>query len=117
MPDPVLAEPSGHNSASRELLGMTVKSVETQGEQSATGLASIEGALILAVAPNSAAARAGLMQGDVILRILDDQYGQSDSISTAADLVAAYQGRRWRGEIEFQIWRNQTRFAVKVMLR
>jgi len=117
MPDPVLAEPSGHEPGSRELLGMTVKSVETQGEQSATGLASMEGALVLAVAPNSAADRAGLIRGDVILRILDDQYGQSDSISTAADLVAAYQGRRWRGEIEFEIWRNQMRSAVKVIFR
>jgi S1-C subfamily serine protease len=96
---------------------MTVKSVETQGEQSATGLASMEGALVLAVSPNSAADRAGLMQGDVILRILDDQFGQSDSISTAADLVAAYQGRRWRGEIEFEIWRNQMRSAVKLIFR
>jgi len=43
MPEPVLAEPSGHEAVPRELLGMTVKSVETQGEQSATGLASIEG--------------------------------------------------------------------------
>jgi hypothetical protein len=117
MPDPVLSEPSGHEAVSRELLGMTVKSVETQGEQSATGLASMEGALVLAVAPNSAAGRAGLVQGDVILRILDDQYGESDSISTAADLVAAYQGRRWRGEIEFEIWRNQMRSAVKVIFR
>jgi len=117
MPDPILAESSGHESTSRELLGMTVKSVETQGEQSATGLASMEGALVLTVVPNSASDRAGLMQGDVILRILDEQYGQSDSISTAADLVAAYQGRRWRGEIEFEIWRNQMRSAVKVIFR
>ena len=43
--------------------------------------------------------------------------GESDSISTAADLVAAYQGRRWRGEIEFEIWRNQMRSAVKVIFR
>jgi hypothetical protein len=117
MPEPVLAEPSGHEAVPRDLLGMTVKSVETQGEQSATGLASIEGVLVLTVAANSAAGRAGLVQGDVILRILDDQFGQSDSISTAADLLAAYQGRRWRGEIEFEIWRNQMRSAVKVIFR
>jgi S1-C subfamily serine protease len=114
MPEPVLAESSGHAEIPRELLGMTVKSVETRGEQSATGLASMEGALVLAVVTNSPAGGAGLIQGDVILRILDDTYGQSDTIATAADLVSAYQGRRWRGEIEFEVWRNQARTAVKV---
>lgn len=114
MPELILAEPLGHEAVWRELLGMTVKSVETRGEQSATGLASMEGALVLAVVPNSPAGRAGLIQGDVILRILDDRYGQSDPVSTAADLVAAYQGRRWRGEIEFEVWRNQKRSTVQV---
>jgi hypothetical protein len=101
----------------RLALGMTFKSVETLGEQSAAGLASVQGVLILTVEPDGPAARAGLKQSDVILRIPDDEYGQTEPIATAEDFLAAYQGRRWRGEITLEISRDQRRQTVKLPTR
>jgi hypothetical protein len=115
MPEPFVDEGSGPE-APRELLGMTIKSVQTLGEQSATGLPSAQGVLVLAVAQDSPAARAGLRSGDVILRILDDEYGQSDPTNSASELVAAHAGRRWRGEMVFEIWRQQRKSSVRVHL-
>ena len=94
---------------------MTIKSIETLGEQSATGLPSIEGVLVLAVAPDSPAERAGLRPGDVILRIVDADYGDSDPTNSAAELAAAQAGRRWRGEWVFEIWHQQRKSTVKVL--
>jgi PDZ domain/Right handed beta helix region len=102
--------------APRELLGMTIKSIETLGEQSATGLPSTQGVLVLAVTRDSPADRAGLRTGDVILRIVDDEYGDSDPTNTAAELAAAHAGRRWRGEVVFEIWRQQRKSTAKVHL-
>ena len=115
MPEPFVDEGSGLE-APRELLGMTIKSIETLGEQSATGLPSRQGVLVLAVAPDSPADRAGLRSGDVILRIVDEKYGDSDPTNTAGELVAAHAGRRWRGELEFELWRQQRKSTVKVHL-
>jgi hypothetical protein len=102
--------------APQQLLGMTIKSIETLGEQSATGLASLQGVLVLAVAQDSPADRGGLRPGDVILRIVDDEYGNSDPTNTAAELAAANAGRRWRGEVVFEIWRQQRKSTAKVQL-
>jgi Right handed beta helix region len=115
MPEPFVDEGSGPE-APRELLGMTIKSIETLGEQSATGLPSMHGVLVLAVAPDSPASRAGVRSGDVILRIVDDEYGDSDPTNTAGELVAAHAGRRWRGELVFEIWRQQRKSTLKVHL-
>jgi Right handed beta helix region len=115
IPKPFIDEGSGPE-APRELLGMTVKSIETLGEQSATGLPSAQGVLVLGVAQDSAADHGGLRAGDVILRIVDDQYGDSDPTNTAAELAAACAGRRWRGELVFEIWRQQRESTVKVHL-
>jgi hypothetical protein len=114
MPQPFV-DPGSGPEAPRELLGMTIKSIETLGEQSATGLPSMQGVLVLAVASDSPANRAGLRSGDVILRIVDDDYGDSDPTNTAAELAAAQAGRRWRGEWVFEIWRQQRKSTVKVL--
>ena len=64
-----------------------------------------------------AVARAGLKRGDVILRIPDDEHGQTEPIATAADFLAAYQARWWRGEITPDISRGQLHQAVKLPIR
>jgi S1-C subfamily serine protease len=115
MPEPFVDEGSGPE-APRELLGMTIKSIETLGEQSATGLPSAQGVLVLAVAQDSPADRAGLRSGDVIIRIVDDEYGPSEPTNTASELTAAHAGRRWRGEIVFEIWREQRKSTAKIRL-
>jgi hypothetical protein len=115
MPAPFVDKESGLE-APRELLGMTIKSIETLGEQSATGLPSVQGVLVLAVAQDSPADRAAIRSGDVILRIVDDEFGNSDPTNTAAELAAANAGRRWRGEVVFEIWRQQRKSTAKVQL-
>ena len=115
LPAPLIDKESGLE-APRELLGMTIKSIETLGEQSATGLPSVQGVLVLAVAKDSPADRAGLRSGDVILRIVDDEFGNSDPTNTAAELAAANAGRRWRGEVVFEIWRQQRKSSAKIQL-
>lgn len=98
------------------LLGATLKSVETLGEQSALGISDIAGAMVLAVEPGSKTAKHGLQVGDVILQVSDTQFGGQDEIKTAADLLAAYQSRKWRGVLELVISRNQHKQKVSINL-
>ena len=98
----------------RQTLGMTFKSVDTPGEQSAAGLASLQGVLILAVEPSGPAAAAGLQSGDVILRITDGHDGQVKSTATAEDFMAAYQGRRGGGGSTLEISRDQHPQTIKL---
>lgn len=116
-PVPVMRPPEGVAEAPQTFAGMQIKSVETLGEQSAAGLPRKEGVLVLAVDSQGLAARAGLQPGDVILAIIDDEYGQTDLTPIASDFVAAAQGRRWRGEIVLEIFRNQARKRLTLPLR
>jgi S1-C subfamily serine protease len=50
-------------------LGATVKNVTTEDEKSAIGIGKIAGVYFLEVPPGSAAAKAGLGVGDVIVRV------------------------------------------------
>lgn len=52
---------------SYQLLGATVKSVETLGEQSAAGLPSISGVILLEIPDYTVVAQAGFKVGDVII--------------------------------------------------
>jgi hypothetical protein len=117
LPAPILRPSAGVAEVPRDYLGMKVKTIETLGEQSAAGLSKKEGVLVLSVEPGSPAAKAGLQAGDVILSIVDDDYGQSDPTPTASDFVAAAQGRRWRGEVDIEISRNQSRQKLHLPLK
>ncbi len=89
------------------LLGMTIKSVETLGEQSATGLSDRAGVLVVAVAPGSEAARAGLVAGDAIIAVAAGKGAARQPIPTLADLIAAYRGNRWRGGFTLETFHDQ----------
>jgi hypothetical protein len=116
-PKPILQAAAGVPQAPVHFAGMEIKSVETMGEQSAAGLAKKEGVLVLAVDPGGLAARAGLRAGDVILSIVDDEYGQTDVTPNVADFLAAAKGRLWRGEIVIDISRDQSRQKLHLPLK
>jgi hypothetical protein len=78
--------------------GLTVKSVQTLGEQSAAGLGRPAGVLVLGVKPGSPAELAGFQARDVIVAS-----GQGDAIDNVAALLAR------SGDIQVVVVRNQAR--------
>ena len=86
---------------------MSVKSIETLGEQSAAGLPDRTGVLVLSVEPGGAAAAAGLKSGDVIRAIVGSSEAPGQDVQTAAAFITAAQGRRWQGAIVVEGFRNQ----------
>ncbi|MBU2881490.1 PDZ domain-containing protein [Psychrosphaera sp. B3R10] len=95
------------NSTELELFDATFKSVTTLGEQSALGIPEIAGALVLDIVPSGKANLGGLKKGDVILRVIDSEFGGEDKIITTKDLLTSYRSRKWRGTLEMVIMRNQ----------
>lgn len=89
----------------RAFAGMMIKSVQTLGEQSAAGLASREGVIVVSVEASGPADRAGLKAGDVITAIADNS--AVAIVPTAASLIVAAQAQRWRGAIVVEVRRNQ----------
>ncbi len=87
--------------------GLTLKSVETLGEQSAAGLAEQAGALVTRTDPGSIWERADLRSGDVILAYLDAFDHELKPVASAADFLATYRTRKWEGSLDLQIQRNQ----------
>lgn len=70
--------------APRTLAGLTVKSIQTLGEQSAAGLGDRAGVLVLAVAPGSAVAAAGYRPRDVIVGSADGRsFADADALAQA----------------------------------
>ena len=113
-PSPVLAQRPDQRETARPFAGMTIKSVETLGEQSAAGLTEKAGVMVLAIDANGAAAKAGLRPGDVILAIDGTPDAPGQDMATAASFITAAQGRRWQGSIILTVFRNQK--ALKVTL-
>tara|TARA_R110002153_G_scaffold40633_3_gene116262 strand:- start:38516 stop:40930 length:2415 start_codon:yes stop_codon:yes gene_type:complete len=116
IPDLFLAADDSEVGKTYELLGATLKSVETLGEQSALGIAEIAGAMVLKVDPNSKMAAAGIQTSDVILEVVDSQFGGSDKVLGVNELLASYQSRKWRGVLEVVISRNQQLQTVSINL-
>ncbi|PZU08250.1 MAG: peptide-binding protein [Sphingomonas sp.] len=99
-----------------ELLGMTVKTVETLDEQSAAGLPDRDALLITAIAPGSPAAASGLVAGDAILAIAAANGNDRQPTASLADLMAGYRGLRWRGQAILTIFHDQAKAERTVML-
>lgn len=115
-PRPVLATRAEERETPRSFGGMTIKSVETLGEQSAAGLPSKAGVIVQAVAPGSAAAAAGLRSGDVILAIVGSPDAPGQEVPTAAAFVTTVQARRWQGAVTLKLFRDQRALEVKLPL-
>jgi hypothetical protein len=107
-PIPALISTKFQVGATSLFLGAKVKSVETLGEQSATGLGEADGVLILSVDAGSPAELGGLKAGDVIIGVENDQ-GTSpvSKIDKLPDLVSAFQARKWQGTLHLKVQRNQ----------
>jgi S1-C subfamily serine protease len=93
--------------AAQLLAGMTVKSIETLGEQSAAGMLDKNGVLILSVATGGAAEKAGLRPGDVILGIAGRSGVPARMTPDATSLINAFQTRKWQASLPLMVLRNQ----------
>ncbi len=90
---------------SRIVWGSSVRDIVGLGDQSAYGLPDASGVLLVDVPDNSAAAVAGLRQGDVIRAC------NGRAIKTLADLVTA-QGQAAGGRLQVAIMRKQKRLSI-----
>lgn len=90
-------------------VGLTVKSVETLGEQSAAGLPTRQGVRVLAVQAGSRAEVAGLRADDVIVGVGRDPAGGWQPLNDAAALAAALQAASAGAGIDLVLVRNQAR--------
>lgn len=100
--------------APRTLAGLTLKSVETLGEQSAAGLAEKAGVIVLAVAPGSRGEAAGLRPRDVIVGVGlgTDRQAAVEPVAGSASLLrllARHAGR----DLRLAVVRNQARIVVR----
>lgn len=106
---PVFGAPSPQvQGAAREtpvtLAGLTLKSVETLGEQSAAGLPTKAGVIVLAVDPGSQGEAAGLLVRDVIVHVGKEPVGDSTSLLR---LLARHQ------DLTLQVVRNQASLVLR----
>lgn len=95
--------------ASHARLGVAVQDLNQTLAES-FGLSRPDGALIASVAPESAAAGAGLMPGDVITDVNGEPIVRSGDLSSRISLAAA-------GEtVRLKVWRDKTAREVSVKL-
>jgi hypothetical protein len=116
-PAPIARAVNAVGEQPRDYLGMRIKSVETLGEQSAAGLSSMEGVMVVSIEPGGLAERGGLQSGDVIVEIVDDDYGQTSKITKAEDFIVTAHARRWRGAVDLTILRNQAKQRQRLPLQ
>jgi hypothetical protein len=92
-----------------EWLGGLVKNIETQGEQSANGLSSMSGVLVLNVPEGSLLARQGFNASDVIIKC------EGKDVSTFEQLLQAIDEMKGEKYLEILFMRNQTIRNSKLM--
>jgi serine protease Do len=96
---PVIAQLRATGKVDRGWLGVQIQPV-TPDMANALGLKSTHGALVAAVQPDSPASKAGLKQGDVVVR-----YG-NDEIESPRDLSRAVANTRAGATQPMQVWRD-----------
>ena len=118
-PEPELQLAAGMQEKPRTFLGLTIKSIETLGEQSAAGLLSKEGVLVLSVEAGSFGDKAGLLPRDVVIGIGigNDPEATVQAYPTAAALVSALQARRFQSYVDLIVLRNQKRKTLKLQVQ
>ncbi len=92
-------------------LGVVVKNIETIEERSASGLNETAGVLILEIKEKSIMSESGLEVGDVILKSDDE------TINNIKDLMKEYQGHKWKGKMDLEIFRNQKSMRLKILTK
>ncbi|CAG1017577.1 serine protease Do [Burkholderiaceae bacterium] len=90
-------------------LGVTVQELN-QALAESFGLPRAEGALVASVAPNSAAAAAGLKSGDVIAQVDGQAIGRSGELSSVIGMSAP--GER----VTLKVWRDRAWRNIEVKL-
>lgn len=112
-PDIPILYPVGKNEAGDtfEFLGADVKKLRDPGERSATGMDAERGILVVKIPEGSLAEAQGLEQGDVILEL------NNLETNSIRQLLEAYQGENWKGNVVLMIFRNQSEMKLNVMLR
>ena len=107
VPGAVSGEKSKRDSRVTTWLGAKVRNIIGLGEVSAAGLSGETGVNLLEVPAGSAAAKAGLQPGDVILRCA------SRPTDTVSDLQRRWMGAA-AGAVSLQVWRGQKAVPVSV---
>lgn len=93
-----------------EFLGAKVRKVEGLGERSAAGLQNEKGIIVLELPEESPAWKQGLMLNDVIVSL------NGQPTADIRQLMEAFQGERWKGQVELVVVRNQgeTRLTINL---
>lgn len=95
----------------KEWLDVMLKNIETPEEQSASGLFSMNGALVLKAKAESDLVKSGVLEGDVINGVGDER------INNIAELLIKYQENFRKRNIILNIFRYQKEIKVTVELK
>lgn len=109
-PVPALSTQAAPQQATITLQGLTLKPVETLGEQSAAGLGSKAGVIVLAVEPTSPGQAAGLRPRDVIVGTGKDTPAAFQPIADVAALQTVLAAGR---EMDLIVVRDQARILLR----
>ena len=90
-------------------LGVTVQDLNQQLADS-FGLTRVEGALVSSVAPNSAAAAAGLKSGDVITEVNGEPVERSGALSSLIGMAAPGE------KVKLKVWRDHAERTIEAKL-
>lgn len=93
-----------------EWKGAKLKSIETLGEQSAAGLPTMEGVLVLGLSENSPLLKAGIQNADVIVSC------QGEGVKDLGELQKVFKRDQYMNKLNFEIFRNQEKKKIEVSL-
>lgn len=99
------------NKIVKEWLGGIIKNVETLAEQSASGLHSMDGVLVISLKDGGKLAVSGVMNGDVVVEI------DGEKIKNISELLRTYQEKLRHGRLKLSVVRNQEKREIQVDLR